>query len=223
MYKNYEVWIIDGGSEDGTLFFLETLQAPFYSVSETDQGIYDAMNTGIEKSKGEWLYFMGTDDCFYSTNVLQDVLPFFNDTGIDLIFGSIEYKVEKHLPFIYNKNKIEKQPQWNWKIWIYNPVHHQGTFHRRSVFKSTRYNITYRFLSDYAMNIHFYRKQLKSKLVSVKIAVCSSAGISKTGNWELYKEEIKLKRKASTVFFTPFFYVLALSKFFIRKTQNGTK
>ena len=60
-YPNFEHWIIDGGSSDGTLAFLK--QYPHLKVlSEPDRGVYDAWNKGIARASGEVVGFLNTDD-----------------------------------------------------------------------------------------------------------------------------------------------------------------
>ena len=63
-FKNYELIVIDGGSEDGTLDVVQQYhQQISYYESTKDKNVYDAMNKAIDKSNGDWLYFMGADDC----------------------------------------------------------------------------------------------------------------------------------------------------------------
>ena len=57
-YPNIEYIIIDGGSTDGTVDIIKKYEERIaYWVSEPDQGIYDAMNKGIQKATGEWINF----------------------------------------------------------------------------------------------------------------------------------------------------------------------
>ena len=64
-YPNKELIIIDGGSTDQALDVIKKYENFIaYWISETDQGIFDAMNKGIQKSTGDWLYFIGCDDYF---------------------------------------------------------------------------------------------------------------------------------------------------------------
>ena len=60
-YPNFEHWIIDGRSSDGTLEFLK--KYPHLRVlSEPDRGVYDAWNKGIERASGDVVGFLNTDD-----------------------------------------------------------------------------------------------------------------------------------------------------------------
>jgi glycosyltransferase involved in cell wall biosynthesis len=60
-YPDFEHWIIDGGSSDGTLEFLS--QYPHLKVlSEPDGGVYDAWNKGVARATGAVVGFLNTDD-----------------------------------------------------------------------------------------------------------------------------------------------------------------
>src|SRR6202023_1011578 len=62
-YPDFEHWIIDGGSSDGTLVFLS--HYPHLKVlSEPDRGVYDAWNKGIDRAKGDFISFLNSDDVF---------------------------------------------------------------------------------------------------------------------------------------------------------------
>ena len=73
-YSNIEYIIIDGGSTDGTIDLIKKYADKItYWQSETDKGIYDAMNKGIQKATGEWINFMNAGDLFSSTTILQQM------------------------------------------------------------------------------------------------------------------------------------------------------
>jgi glycosyltransferase involved in cell wall biosynthesis len=62
-YSDFEHWIIDGGSSDGTLEFLQ--KYPHLKVhSEPDHGVYDAWNKGIERATGDFISILNTDDVY---------------------------------------------------------------------------------------------------------------------------------------------------------------
>ena len=65
-YPNIEYVVIDGGSSDGTIELIKRYEYKLaYYLSEPDNGIYDAMNKGIVKVKGQLVNFMNSGDTFY--------------------------------------------------------------------------------------------------------------------------------------------------------------
>lgn len=62
-FEDYELIIIDGGSDDGTVKILEKYSNKIdYWKSENDLGVFDAWNKALNKSMGEWICFIGSDD-----------------------------------------------------------------------------------------------------------------------------------------------------------------
>ena len=62
-YDNVEYIIIDGGSTDGTIDIIKKYEDKLdYWISESDDGIYDAMNKGIDLVTGEWVNFVNSSD-----------------------------------------------------------------------------------------------------------------------------------------------------------------
>jgi putative colanic acid biosynthesis glycosyltransferase len=206
-FTDYEVWIIDGASTDGTQEYLKTLDQRFNFISEEDSGIYNAMNKGIEKSTGEWLYFLGTDDKFSSNQTLL------------LFFMFEEKKLKKERLLIGNvqySNNDKFISNFSPKLWFKNTLHHQSVFYKRELFDKLRYNENYKVLADYHLNLQLLKQRVAYKKIDVIVAVCGEAGISKNYNWNLYKEEIVLKTSLSSVFMKPIFFILGISKYLFR-------
>src|SRR5690606_1825584 len=67
--KDYEWIVIDGASTDGTQDYLQS--APAAWISETDRGIYDAMNKGIERATGRYVLFLNAGDMLSDPDILS--------------------------------------------------------------------------------------------------------------------------------------------------------
>lgn len=216
-FSNYEVWIIDGASNDGTQDYLKSLEHPFRWISEKDKGVYDAMNKGIDLSKGEWLYFLGSDDRIFDKDTLVNVFNSFADSKLDLIIGSIKYDFNSEDSFFLKKNEGEIKPSWSRKMWVKNTLHHQGVFYKRGLYKEHYYTLQYAILADYALNLNLYEKGVQALMINQIIAVCGTDGMSKEHRWKMYQEEIDLKTNQSSVLLKPVFFAISLFKYFIKK------
>lgn len=94
-YKNIEYIIIDGGSSDQTVKIIKKYNNKIdYWVSEKDSGLWNAMNKGINLSKGSIIGIINSDDYYYK-NALQTIANYFNkNPDIDFVFGSVKkYKI----------------------------------------------------------------------------------------------------------------------------------
>ena len=70
----YEFIIIDGASSDNSLEVIKKYESQIhYYISEPDTGIYNAMNKGIDKAKGEYAIFMNSGDSFSYPTALNDI------------------------------------------------------------------------------------------------------------------------------------------------------
>lgn len=77
-YPNLEIILIDGGSTDNSLAIIEKYKAHFtYWVSEADEGQYHAIQKGFEKSTGEIMAWINSDDK-YLTKSFYGVAGIFN-------------------------------------------------------------------------------------------------------------------------------------------------
>jgi glycosyltransferase involved in cell wall biosynthesis len=89
-YPNLEHIVVDGGSKDGTLEIVREY-AHLLWTSEKDEGHYDAMNKGIERSTGEVIGILNSDDC-YRDGALQEVAGGFEKhSDWDGLFGDVVY------------------------------------------------------------------------------------------------------------------------------------
>ena len=88
-YPILEYIVIDGGSTDGSVEEIRKLESNIdYWVSESDKGIYHAMNKGIRKATGDYCLFLNSGDSLHDVNTLSEfsacLMP--ND---DLLMGRI--------------------------------------------------------------------------------------------------------------------------------------
>ncbi len=207
---------MDGSSNDGTIEFLKSLSEPFHWLSDSDISVYEAMNRGISHSRGEWIYFLGSDDKLYDKNVLKSIFSNDENDEREMIIGKIRYDWNKSDSFFNKFKNGFVSSTWSNKIWIKNTLHHQSIFYKKELFLNQKYSLNYKVLSDYAFNLKLFKKKKKVKIIDDIIAVCGTNGISKKYNWNLYREEIHLKTMESSTWLKPLFVLICGLKFFIK-------
>lgn len=89
-YSNIEHIFIDGKSSDKTLYLINKFSKrnPVL-VSENDNGIYDAMNKGIKKSRGEFIFILNSDDKFFNNEVVLKIVSLFSKSKADVVYGGM--------------------------------------------------------------------------------------------------------------------------------------
>ena len=91
-YPDIEYLIIDGGSTDDTIEivkkYLPDQRITF--VSERDDGLWDAMNKGVDLSSGEFICFLNSDDVFSSDVIVSESMLFVELNSLDFMFGFVD-------------------------------------------------------------------------------------------------------------------------------------
>lgn len=165
-----EYWVVDGGSTDGTLDIIGSYSGRLRFVSASDQGIYDAMNKGVELCSGHWIVFMNAGDMFYSDNSIRDVFACESYSGVDVVYGDcvVDYGIVKK----YRKGGSIDQ------LWKGSCFSHQSAFIDLNYHKRNFYNIKNRISADFEF---FYELSVVGGVffkVDRAIAVVTSGGLS---------------------------------------------
>jgi len=149
-FTDWEAWIIDGLSKDGTLDIVREYAAGdnrIHFVSEPDRGIFDAMNKGVRLAKGQWIYFLGSDDHLYDSRVLGAFREDFLRDDLDLVYGNVMLDPKGQ---VYDGEfSVEKELRQN--------ISHQAEFFRRDLFgKIGGFNTRYKAFADWDLNIRCF-------------------------------------------------------------------
>jgi glycosyltransferase involved in cell wall biosynthesis len=156
---NVEYIIVDGASTDGTLDILRKHESSIdYWVSEPDRGIYDAMNKGVQLAKGRWLCFLGSDDTLCDS--LRAIVQFLRDDQT-IYYGNV---------LMTGSNKVYDGAFGAWKLSRRN-ICHQAIFYPRTLFEVRQFDLRYKLLADWELNILTYSdSRFKFQFIPVTIA-----------------------------------------------------
>ena len=103
-YKNYSVFIADGGSKDRTLSLIKKSNLKYKIISKKDKSFEEGVNKCFDKLKTEYFMILGSDDALSDKKYLSKLINKLEDKNCDIIFP--EYGV-----IINNKKKIIPQPK----------------------------------------------------------------------------------------------------------------
>jgi len=191
-FTDFEYIIIDGASTDDSVEVIkeyakatlpngEGLGERLYWVSELDTGIYNAMNKGILKAKGEYLLFLNSGDWLVDDYILKNIFGY--NINVDIFYGNVL------LPYDENRIEIRKgcsKNELTLKDFVFDTICHQAAFIRRNLFTSNGlYDERYKMSSD----ILFFAKAIiigraTYKYIDVSISYFDPYGIGNLGQEE---------------------------------------
>lgn len=141
-YQNVELFIKDGGSNDGTLevikFYAEKYPKKIKWISKKDKGQTDAINFGIKKVKGDIVGWLNCDDV-YKPGVFKEVVRFFSENpGVMWLYGKCDIidNDDKQIRSWITSYKNFWLEHYNYQILlILNFISQMGVFWRREINK----------------------------------------------------------------------------------------
>ncbi len=115
-YPNIEYVVKDGGSSDETISIIQKYEPLFNGrmnfISEKDEGIYDAMNKGIQMATGDVVGILNSDDYFTNNNIISKIAETFNENNsLEATYGDVHFVHENNLKICtrYYSSKVFKR------------------------------------------------------------------------------------------------------------------
>ena len=179
--------MIDGASTDGTLEmvndYIERSNAAdnghkVLLMSEPDNGIYDAMNKGIQMATGDVVGILNSDDYFTSSDVIERMVKTFDDPKIDAVYGDIHFihdgKPDKCVRYYSSKPFRPLCLRFG-----FMPAH-PSFYCRREVFEKVGlYKTDYKIGSDYEMMVRLFMiHKIRAKYLPIDFVTMRTGGTS---------------------------------------------
>jgi glycosyltransferase involved in cell wall biosynthesis len=179
-YQNIEYIVVDGGSTDGTLKFIELYNKEITKyISESDKGLYDAMNKGVALATGELIGILNSDDVFTDNKVIENIVKFHKKNNVDASLGNVTQ-------FSKAGKTVRKYSAKNWipeklKIGFMPP--HPSIFFKKELFeKHGNYHLDYVSGADYELIVRFFLKHnISWKFSNITTTAMLIGGISSSG------------------------------------------
>jgi len=166
-YPNLEYIIIDGGSTDSSLEIIKKYEDSLaYWVSEKDEGVYHAIQKGFEKSTGEIMAWLNSDDLYHPNCLftVAEIFSSFSDVnwlhGVPTLFDEMGRSVDVGRLRVWSRLDILlKDKKW---------LQQESTFWRRSLWQNagSRLNTSLKYAADFELWLRFFRYE--------KLFVCNS-------------------------------------------------
>ena len=179
-YKNIEHVIVDGGSTDKTLEFINEYNLKNkILVHQQKKGIYNAMNIGIKKSTGDYICTLNADDIFNSNSTIEQVVKKINKNNHENIFlGDVVFFDEekfKNINRYYNVKNFNKNLL---KFGLMPP--HPGSFIKKKIYLDYGlYKEDFKIAADFELFLRIlYKNNIHFKKLNLLVTRMKTGGIS---------------------------------------------
>jgi glycosyltransferase involved in cell wall biosynthesis len=202
--KNIEYIIVDGNSKDSTLEIIKKHEDKITKwISESDRGLYDAMNKGIEMATGDLIGILNSDDVFNNEIVLEEVANFHQKNTIDASVGNIlQHKENGKIIRIYSSKYWSPD-----KLRIGYMPPHPSIFFKKELFNAFgNYQLDFKIGADYELITRFFLKNsITWKYSGITTTAMLVGGLSSSGSasYLLITKEIQKALSMNNIKFSP--------------------
>ena len=237
-----EYIVVDGGSKDGTVDIIKeyadktlnsqllTPNFTFRWLSESDQGMYDAINKGIKMATGDVVGILNADDVLASDDTLAHIVSAFNtdsyplapdSSRIDAVYADIRFVMEGETVAALREAKTVRYcSAKRWRPWMFRfaaMAPHPSFYVRRECFERLGgYSLDYRICADFELELRYlYLAKLKAAYLPECVVVMRMGGASTAGwrsNVEINREDLRALRSHGIWSCLPLIYFKYLFK-----------
>jgi len=193
-FSDIEYIIIDGASTDNSVDLIQYYadnqnnsndsqsfnNCINYWISEPDNGIYDALNKGIEQASGEWIMFLNSGDYLPSDTTLESIFKTNKTSRFDVLYGTVIIKKTDSL--------LEVEPSELCSFFYKMPFCHQSSLVKTDLIKIRKFDLQFQIAADYDFFCQLYRERKLFKKLNLSISIFTDGGISTINSVKMYKE-----------------------------------
>ena len=219
-----EYIVVDGGSKDGTVDIIKeyadktlnsqllTPNFTFRWLSESDRGMYDAINKGIKMATGDVVGILNADDVLADDETLKRIAELFSrkerkEDGlverVDCVYADIRFVKEgETVEAVRNAETVRYCSAKRWRPWMFRfaaMVPHPSFYVRRECFERLGgYSLDYRICADFELELRYlYLAKLKAAYLPECVVVMRMGGMSTSGwrsNLVINREDLRALR-----------------------------
>jgi glycosyltransferase involved in cell wall biosynthesis len=190
-YADIEYIVVDGLSNDGTIDIIKRYEGRITKfISEKDEGIYDAMNKGLDLATGDYVIFMNSGDEFFDNDTVAAVFASADDA--DIYYGETEMIDDSGQSLGQRRHKAPKQFTWR-GFNLGMSISHQAIYIKRSLIEP--YDRKYQLSADIDWIIRAAKKAKKIVNVNRYVATYLVGGMSKTKHRQSLAERFDIMKR----------------------------
>jgi len=215
-FKSFEYIIIDGGSSDKTTEIIkEYAHKISYWISEPDNGLYHAMNKGLEKATGKYVWFINSGDEIADRKTLEKV--FANNQFADIYYG--ETIIIDNNGYSIGNRRLKSPKQLTWKSFINGMlVSHQSIIVKRNL--APFYNLKYKCSADFDWVIQALKNSTNIENTNIILSRFLDGGQTKKTIVPGLKERFKIMCKYYGVIATSLNHIVLGFNFLVFLIQH---
>lgn len=157
-YKNIEYIIVDGASTDDTISIINSYNNKISKfVSEKDDGLYDALNKGIQLATGDIVGILHSDDFYTNEFVIENIVKTIAENNADAAYADLYYIDKSDTSKIFRKWKSGNYKHGMFlKGWM--PPHPTFFVKREYYQRYGKFNLQLKSAADYELMLRFIHK-----------------------------------------------------------------
>lgn len=213
-YDDIEYIIIDGASTDGTVELLaEQIANLSHFLSESDQGIYDAMNKGLARATGDYILFLNAGDELATDTIVEEIFQTASSTGSarpDLYYGKVI--LIDGAGRLQGERRHKPPVRLDWRSFKTGMlVSHQAFIPARII--TTPYRTDLKISADIDWCIACLKKANNVVNTGLVISKYLTGGLSRQNTWLSWKERFSVMKKYYGLGSTLFFHLIIIVRF----------
>ena len=225
-YTNVQYIIIDGGSTDDTLNVIKRYEDSIdVLLSESDNGIYDAMNKGLRMATGDIIGILNSDDMYADNSTIASVVRAITENNVDSCYGDLVYVKRDDTAQVVRQWNAGEYKKEKFKTGWMPP--HPTFFCKKSVYEKYGFlNLDFPLAADYELMLRLlYKYNISTTYIPKVLVKMRTGGTSRPGlytlralveNYQAWK--VNGLRYPVTVFLKPF---LKIRQFLPISAQSG--
>lgn len=220
---DFEHLIIDGASSDRTVEVSKLHSVSTTKIfSEPDNGIYDAMNKGFERSEGDVIGFLNADDMFADDQVLSHVAAAFENPSVEACFADLLYVSEDNRSIVrYWKSRSFEKGSFALG-WC--PAHPTFYIRRSALERLGSFDLTCRLAADAEFMMRYLERGGVQSIYIPRVLVRMRVGGATNKSWSnIFRQNQEIFRalKSNGIPFSPVSFLLHKSITRVNQRLNG--